>query len=70
MTPPLRPELRVRSEMQLAALSTATVCAQLFTRHTLQAWQLDHLIEPVEKLTTELVTRAVPPPAAPNRSRL
>ncbi|WP_131786580.1 ATP-binding protein [Protofrankia symbiont of Coriaria ruscifolia] len=59
MTRPPRPELRVRSEMQLAALSTATVCAQLFTKYTLQAWRLDHLIEPVEKLTTELVTRAV-----------
>lgn len=59
MTHPPRPEIRVRSEMQLAALSTATVCAQLFTRYTLQAWRLDHLVERVERLTTELVTRAV-----------
>jgi len=45
--------------MQLAALSTATICAQLFTRYTLQAWRLDQLVEPVERIMTELVVRAV-----------
>ncbi len=59
MTPPLRPEFRLRSEMQFAALPAALVCSQLLVKYTLQSWRLDELIEPVHQIVTELVTRAV-----------
>ena len=59
MTGPPHPDLHLVSELRLAALPTAVVCAQLFTKYTLQEWRLYELIEMAERLTTELVTNAV-----------
>jgi hypothetical protein len=53
------PELRLHSDMRLAALPTAVTCAQLFTTYTLLAWRLDELLETALRCVTELVTRSV-----------
>lgn len=59
MTRPSCPDFRLHAELQLAALSAAVLCAQLFVKYTLVSWRLDELIEPVYQIVTELVTRAV-----------
>src|SRR6266545_6786731 len=59
MTRTPRPESRQRGELQLAALPTAVVCAQLFAEYTLQEWQLADLIANAKQIVTALVANAV-----------
>jgi anti-sigma regulatory factor (Ser/Thr protein kinase) len=47
------------AELALAAVPTAVRLSRVFAAHILRHWQLDHMIEDAELVTSELVTNAV-----------
>lgn len=52
-------EAELSSEMRFAALPTALLCAELFTKFTLDAWQLNELVDLAEQAVGTLVDHSV-----------